>query len=437
MLFSIFIELFSLFYYVNKGFNLKKMRFNALIIMVINVKYYDLIICGGSASGLAAAINSKRLHPEYSVAVLEKLPRVGKKILSTGNGRCNLTNLNASEHNYRHKSFTEYAFSKYSPKGVIDFFSSLGLLTYSDKEGRVYPRSNTATAVLDALRYGAEKEGVELVTECALENAEKKGEKFVVNGKYECAYLIIATGGKSSPVQGSDGSGYPIAKKFGHKVTSLFPALVPLSTKPEAVRSLKGIRATNVRLVLDDKTTCGEILFTDSGISGIAAMELASTAERILYDGEKAELIIDFVPEMNENELKTYIENSFKIKKNQPMENLLCGILPKALGVFILKEIGFYQGEGTIDKYSENIISLIAEKIKSYNIQITGTKGFRDSQVTSGGVRTDEINEKTMMSKLCKNLYFAGEITDVDGDCGGFNLQWAFASGLLAGELND
>ena len=403
----------------------------------MRIMFYDVIIIGGCASGLAAAINAKRQHPSFSVAVIEKLPRVGKKILSTGNGRCNLTNLSACNHPYRHKTFTDAAFLKYPPENVIEFFASLGLLTYSDKEGRVYPRSNTAASVLDALRYGCENENVELITECAAEKVEKNGDNFKINGKYECRYLILATGGKSSPAQGSDGSGYALAKKFGHKITALFPALVPLGTKPEAVRSLKGIRASGVELTLDDKKTRGEILFTDSGVSGIAAMELASAAERLLYDGEKAELNINFIPEMNKDELKSYIENALKIKAGQPMENFLCGILPKQLGIFILKNCEIYRGDELIGETSDSMINLIADTIKEFSLDITGTRGFRDSQVTSGGVRTDEINGDNMMSKLCENLYFCGEIIDVDGDCGGFNLQWAFASGLLAGELND
>ncbi len=399
--------------------------------------YYDVIIAGGSASGLSAAISAKRKHPEYTVAVLEKLPRVGKKILSTGNGRCNLTNLNASEHNYRHKKFTETAFEKYPPEKVIGFFASLGLLTYSDKEGRVYPRSNTATAVLDALRFGAEKENVVFITETGVEKVKKAEEKFIINSKYECRYFILATGGKSSPAQGSDGSGFPVAKGFSHKVTALFPALVPLCAKPESVRSLKGIRATNVRLQLDDKITAGEILFTDSGVSGIAAMELASTAERLLYDAEKPELVIDFLPEIDKETLISYLENTIAVKNGQPMENLLSGILPKQLGVFLMKNCEIFRGDALITVMSRNMVEALADEIKSFSIDIIGTKGFRDSQVTSGGVRTDEINEETMESRLVKNLYFAGEIIDVDGDCGGFNLQWAFASGLLAGELND
>lgn len=399
--------------------------------------YYDVIVAGGSASGLSAAINTKRKHPEYSVAVLEKLPRVGKKILSTGNGRCNLTNLNALQHNYRHKNFTEAAFENYPPEKVIGFFASLGLLTYSDKEGRVYPRSNTATTVLDALRFGAEKENVEFITETGVEKVKKAEEKFIINGKYECRYFILATGGKSSPAQGSDGSGFPVAKGFSHKVTALFPALVPLCAKPESVRSLKGIRATNVRLQLDDKITAGEILFTDSGVSGIAAMELASTAERLLYDAEKPELVIDFLPEFDRDTLISYLENTVVVKNGQPMENLLSGILPKQLGVFLMKNCEIFRGDALITVMSKNMIEALADEIKAFSIEIIGTKGFRDSQVTSGGVRTDEINEETMESRLVKNLYFAGEIIDVDGDCGGFNLQWAFASGLLAGELND
>lgn len=402
------------------------------------MKKYDLGIVGGSASGLIAAINAKYLHPDISVVIFEKNQRLGKKILATGNGRCNLTNIHALDHEYTNSNFAQHSLKKYSSNEVIEFFSKLGLLTYADEKGRVYPRSNTASSVLDALRFEIEKLNVDVILDYPVSRVTHT-DKFIINDEFICDKLIIATGGKSSPSQGSDGSGYKIAKSLGHSITPLYPSLVPLNSRPEFVRSLKGIRAISTYLKITDGITEskseGEILFTDNGVSGIAAMELASTAEKILHNGNKPVLEIDFLPEVSFDELKIYLNSVIEHKQGQSMDNLLAGILPKQIGIQILKNCNIYYGGAVISDFSENMISEIAKSIKDFTLEITGTKGFANSQVTCGGVNCKEINKETMQSLLIDNLYFCGEIIDVDGRCGGFNLQWAFASGLTAGEL--
>lgn len=397
---------------------------------------YDVIILGGCASGLVAAVNAKRLHPEACVAVVEKLPRVGKKLLATGNGRCNLTNLNALEHEYKNRDFALYALERYSPKRIIEFFASLGLLCRADEQGRVYPRSNAAASVLDALRFEAEKLGVHIICDTAVKTVKRTKNTFILNERLVADKLIVACGGKSSPPQGSDGSGYALAKALGHSVTPLRPALVPLlAAQPASVRPLKGVRASGVSLTLSrqgmTRTSQGEILFTDSGISGIAAMELASGVD----DKEKAFASIDFIPEIDESELTDYIKNLRNIKGERPLDDLLTGFLVKPLGVQICKACGLYSGERKIKSLGNDECRKLSCKVKSFTVEISGVKGFNDSQVTSGGITVNEIDGKTMSSRLVKNLWFAGEIIDVDGLCGGFNLQWAWASGLLAGEL--
>ncbi|MEE1012258.1 MAG: aminoacetone oxidase family FAD-binding enzyme, partial [Acutalibacteraceae bacterium] len=245
---------------------------------------------------------------------------------------------------------------------------------------------------------------------------------------------------KSSAPQGSDGSGYILAKMLGHSVTKTYPALVPLNASPEITKSLKGVRVRNVCLTLrGDKVlakTQGEILFTDYGLSGIAAMELAAEAQKYI-DSVKCNpfTYIDFLPDMAYNDLVEYLKNLNKIKGFCQIDNLLTGILPKAAGVAICKACNLYKSDKLISELSEKDFRLIAEKTKKFPLEVTGTRGFLNSQVTSGGIKVSEINKKTMESLICKNLYFAGEIIDVDGGCGGFNLQWAWASGMLAGEL--
>lgn len=405
------------------------------------MKEYNLGIIGAGASGLAAVIQATRIHPNIKIALFEHLPRVGKKILATGNGRCNLTNMNALSHDYRNKDFADKALNKYPPEKVVEFFASLGMLTFSDSEGRVYPRSNAAASVLDALRFGADKPGIDIITETDISKIEKQDDCFILNGEYKCDKLILAGGGKSSSSQGSDGSALKLAKALGHKLTPTVPALVPLNSEPDKVKSLKGLRASGVALTLEGEyseyKSSGEILFTDTGVSGIAAMELASSAERELRNAFDPVLHIDFLPEIDN--LSGILEDIINAKEGQPLENLLTGILPKQIGLEIMKRAEIFEGNAIIfsDKFSDNMIEHLASEIHDFALRITGTRGFANAQVTSGGVNINEINPLTMQSKLVTGLYFSGEIIDVDGGCGGFNLQWAFASGLLAGELND
>ena len=404
------------------------------------MKSYDMIVIGGCSAGIVTAINAKRINPEVKVAILEKLPRIGKKLLATGNGKCNLTNETAAMHDYVGKEFASYAFEKYSPEIIKEFFASLGLLCYTDSCGRVYPESNTASSVVDALRFEIERLKIDVYCDITVTDIKHKKD-FVINGEYVCKKLIIAAGGKSSPSQGSDGSGYALAKSLGHSITKLYPALVPLCASSEITKPMKGVRVRNVTLTLkgDKKIaqTSGEILFTDYGLSGIAAMELAAAAQKYIDNVKRNPFtMVDFMPDMNYNKLVDYLVNLNKIKGFANIDNLLTGFLPKAVGIAICKACKLYKSDKLISELNEKDIRKIAEKIKSFPIEITGAKGFKDAQVTSGGIKTDEIDNKTMQSKICDNLYFAGEIIDVDGGCGGFNLQWAWASGMLAGELN-
>ncbi len=403
------------------------------------MKNYDLAIIGGCSAGLAAAINAKRLYPQKKIVIIEKLPRIGKKLLATGNGKCNITNLQANSHSYVNKNFAEFAMESYPPEKIIEFFSSLGLLTYADSCGRVYPESNMAASVVDALRFEIERLDIDVFCDTPVTEIKKSKGEFFINNEFCSEKVIICAGGKSSAPQGSDGSGYILAKSLGHSITKTVPALVPLCASPEITKPLKGVRARNVNLTLIGKEilakTSGEILFTEYGLSGIAAMELAAYAQKYI-DSVKGNpfTYIDFLPEMSYDRLVDYLKSLNNIKGFCSLDNVMTGILPKALGIAICKACKLYKQDRLISSLNEREIRQIAEKTKKFPLEVTGTRGFLNSQVTSGGIKTEEINEKTMESRLCKNLYFAGEIIDVDGACGGFNLQWAWASGMLAGE---
>ena len=403
------------------------------------MKEYDLIIAGGCASGLAAVIQAKREYPGIKIALLEKLPRVGKKLLSTGNGRCNFTNLSITPQDYYGNSFVSAVLGKYPPEKIIDFFKSLGLESYSDTAGRVYPRSNTAASLLDSLRLEVDESDTDVFTDCEVKSVYHSDKGFIVNDEFKSAKLIISTGGKSSPAQGSDGSGYKLAEMLGHSITGLFPSLVPLTCGSATVKSMKGIRANNAYLtVTDGKSSLssqGEVLFTENGVSGIAAMELASFTEKVRANGKNPVLTIDFLPDYSREKLYEYITLTAEKYPDRAVDYLLTGVLPKPISAALLKDAGIYSGNCKFSDVDSSAAEKILNSVKSYSILLTGTKGYNFSQVTCGGVDTRGVNESTMESRLVDGLYFCGEILDVDGRCGGYNLHWAFASGLTAGEL--
>lgn len=396
--------------------------------------FFDVAIVGGGMSGLVAAISVKRNFPHKSVVIFEKLDRVGKKILATGNGRCNLENLTATKEDYNSPSFVSFALEKYTPQSNLEFFESMGLLTVADSEGRVYPRSNSASSVLDALRFETEKLGIKIIFETAVK-VEKK-DVFIVNN-IKAEKLIICCGGSSSPSQGSDGSGFELAKKFCHRITPLYPSLVQITTDTRFTKPLKGVRVKG-RLTLSEKekiigSSEGEILFADYGLSGIATMDLSRFLRKI-SSMEDAKICLDMACDMEENKLVSYLASHRQKNPHLECENFLSGILPKAMGKTIMKKCGIFLGDKA-GKLTDKDIENITRSIKAFEFRVTGTKGFEFSQVTSGGIDLKEVDKYSMMSERVNDLYFCGEILDVDSRCGGFNLHWATSSARLAAEL--
>ncbi len=387
---------------------------------------YDIIIVGAGASGLAAAISAKRVNRKLNIAALDAMPKVGKKILATGNGRCNLSNLNANVDSYTNPEFVLAALNEFTPDRVIEIFRSIGLMCVADGEGRVYPMSNTAASVLDALRSEAERLGVELVCDNHVDRIEKKNGIFTV-GKLVAKKVIVCTGGCASPSQGSDGSGFALLKSLGHHITEVYPGLVQLTTK-ENTKSLKGVRVkANVSLRQGSKSidsTKGEVLFTDYGLSGISIMDISRSVK-----GGQYTCVIDTLPRCKADEAEKFL---LSLDKKMPIENALSGMMPKALGRYILKRCG-ENSLSSLGKIGKEKIAEITHTAKNLDFTITGTMGFKNAQISVGGADVKEFNNKTMESKLVKGLFCAGEVLDTDSICGGFNLQWAWASGLLAG----
>ena len=368
---------------------------------------YDIAIVGAGASGLAAAITAARAGA--SVLVLERMPRAGKKILVTGNGRCNLSNLHAATHEYHNKHFAVPALQAFGTAECKAFFDSLGLALQADAESRIYPRSNTASSVLDALRFGAQRAGVEFRCDSPVTQVQVKPGSFVLSESVHAKRVIIAAGGCAAPAQGSDGSGFALLRSLGHRIVEPKPALVQIRCDSPLLGMLKGQRVrAALTLEYDEKILCsseGEVLFTDDGLSGIAAMELSRDARAGCV------VALDLLPEYSHAELAALLSAWCAACPDYTPAQLLGGLLPKRVAEAVVKSGG---------------------EAKRFAFPVVGTRGFAHAQVTAGGADMREFNPQDLQSRLVPGLYACGEVLDVDGGCGGFNLHWAWASGILS-----
>ena len=398
----------------------------------------EIAVIGGGASGLMAAITAKKSGKE--VIILERKDRILKKVLITGNGRCNITNVNANISNYFGKNISsvENILNRFTPQDTMDFFNELGIVCNEENRGKVYPLSGQASSVVDALRFEAEKLGIKIETEFYVRKIEKDGFKFRIYSedkkKIEAGRVIIAAGGQSYPELGSNGSGFELAKELGHSVTKLSPSIVQLKTEKYQVKGLQGIK-TDVAVTAygDNKKICtynGELLFTDYGISGNVVFNISFVMP--LY--KNVEFEIDFMEKFDYNELYEILKERKKMMSHLTMENYFNGMINKKLGQFLSKVSGIEKLSKPVKDLNDSDIRKLCTVLKKHRMKILETTGFKNAQVTAGGVSLDEVNTETLESKIVKGLYFSGEVLDVYGECGGFNLQWAWASGHIAGE---
>ncbi len=392
-----------------------------------------IAIIGGGASGLACAIEcgrkAKRENKSVSITVYESADRVGKKILVTGNGRCNMMNENALPY-FGDGEFVHYALEKFDVKSNLSFFASMGLYTRTDSEGRVYPLGNQASGVLDALRFECERLGVKFICSSPVTAVKRNGDGFEVCGeRYE--RVVLSCGGKAG-VKGYQS--YDLLKNLGHRVISPAPALTKINVKDiKIARQLKGIRHKgDLTLYVDGRRRAeesGEVQFTDYGLSGICIMQLSSYITR--EKSKDIKLTFDTVPDFSYGELEEALER-IKEKDSLVCENMLTGFMPKKLGTVILKICGISLGD-RVGSLSEKQIKAIAATAKKLTFEADGLRSFEDAQVTAGGADTRQFSSKTMESKKVRGLYCIGEMLDVDGFCGGYNLMWAWSSGRLCG----
>ena len=400
-----------------------------------------ILVIGGGAAGLVAAITAARENPAARVTVLERMDRVGKKILATGNGRCNLTNMGASfAHFYSSdKGALKRALEGMTPASVVDFFASLGLLCQEEDEGRVYPYCKQASMVLDVLLQALERLNITVQCSCAVTGIGRNKGKIAVktaDGQTLNADAVILTcGGKAAPKLGSDGSGYGLAKAVGHSCTALYPALVAFQCDMNGLGGLKGIRAEAGLTLLAGNhllgKEVGEVQFTEYGLSGIPAMQLSGRLSR-LRKGEKCTALVDLFPTWEHEALFRNLKT--RQKNQETLENLLLGTIHKRLAYAVLKSAGLQPLSRPAASLTPAELHRLADTLKAWPFPVTGTQGWDNAQVTGGGIPLAEIDSITMESKTQPGLYLAGEVLDVAGDCGGFNLHWAWCSGIRAGK---
>ena len=392
-------------------------------------------IIGGGASGMAAALAAAQ-YPNTQVILLERQSRVGRKLGATGNGRCNLTNLHAGETSYHGESpaFASPALRRYPVEDTLRWFRTLGLLTVAEDSGRVYPYSDQANSVVDVLRFALEKPNIQQKLGFEAEKIKKLPEGFQILGREESLVvdrLIIACGGLAGTKLGGSMSGYQLLRSMGHHCTRLRPTLVQLKTSWAGVAGLKGVRANCRAAIYRDGTlhreSTGEIQFTEFGLSGPVMFEISRDACQ--GSGEWI-CDLDFLPQWEEKELLQ--ELLHRQGTALPASELFTGILHNRLGRVLTQAAGI-SPQRLISELSREQLQEAAAQVKHFEVCLTEPLGMDAAQVTAGGICTSEFDETTMESRHVPGLFACGEVLDIDGDCGGYNLQWAWSSGRLAG----
>lgn len=397
----------------------------------------DVIVIGGGASGMMAALTAA--ENGRSVVLLERQSRVGRKLLATGNGRCNLTNYHVSPDHYHGEdsSFCAHALCAFDTGTTLQYFASLGLLTVSEDSGRVYPMSNMAGSVLDVLRYALERPGIRVCTGQAVTAVKHAAEGFTVRTETEvfaARKVILAAGGAAGSKVGGVMDGYRLAKMLGHHRTVLYPSLVQLRTDPTYPRALKGVKAEcGIAILRGGERVAenrGEVLFTEYGVSGPAIFDISRT---VSTGCEGLVCALDFFPDWEPRDVLDWLRLRRETMGAHEASTLLVGSCHTRLGQMLCKAAGFTNQPAA--SLTDDDLRRIAAQATGFTLPITGTCGFDQAQVTAGGLQTGEFDPRTMQSRLVPGLYACGEVLDVDGDCGGFNLQWAWSSGRLAGQL--
>lgn len=407
--------------------------------------YHDLIVVGGGASGIMAAIIAKDLGMD--VAIVESTDRIAKKILATGNGRCNISNNTIKSpfttFHSENNDFFNNVLTEFSVEDTRNFFLSLGLPIIELENGKMYPQSLQSSSVIDIFRMAIEDRNIPLYTNCKITSITKKKNFNLAtsNEEYQyfaCRKLILSCGGKSAPKTGSDGSGYKLAKSLGHKIIEPLPGIVQLKLDYPYLKAISGVKFEgSVSILINNeivRTEHGEILFTDYGISGPPIMQLSAYASKAISKNSKVTLRVDMFPNQSKEEVENFLATHFSIFNYREICSTLIGVINKKLIPTILKDSGIKDIHTPCSNVDWKYINILINKFKCWEFNCVDTNGFTNAQVTVGGIDTSQVNDFSLESKLVKDLYLCGEILDVHGDCGGFNLQWAWSSGYVAGK---
>lgn len=406
--------------------------------MIHHMKKNDLAIIGAGPAGIMAAITASKNN--QSVVLIDRNQVIGRKILATGNGRCNITNRLANPLNYHGADFLfiQKVLKNFDQFDTISFFENLGLVLKEEDSGRMFPRTNQATTVVDALEHELVSLGVSVKLNSLVRSIKNNGqwEIFLENKETIMAdKLILALGGQAACHLGSSGDGYYWAKNLGHTIVPIYPALVPIETIETWPREVQGLKVeAKVTGLIDGEIIRekeGDVLFTHFGLSGPAAMAEAGAVGQAVGN-KKAKIILDLFPDKSIQELDDLLKKSLDVNGAKQIKNTLAGFIPLNLCIVIMNNLDINPDKKTAEITKEERQKII-QALKRLTLNVKSLRPFKEAQVTSGGISTEEIDPETMESKIIKGLYFAGEIMDVDGDSGGFNLQWAWSTGYTAG----
>ena len=397
---------------------------------------FKVAIVGAGASGLVAAIVAARNGAQ--VFVYEKNNKIGKKILATGNGRCNVTNENIKLTNYHglNPSFINPSINHFQTSTCKDFFRELGIEMVEGQKGRLYPKSLQSSSIVELLVYECTRLGVKFFLNREVKKIQKTDKEFIIYVEDESLHVksvLIATGGLAMPSLGSCDSGYEFAKSFGHSVVPTHATLVQLICK-EDLKSISGVKIQgDIEVFVDNEIKSiksGDILFTNYGISGSAVLDVSRVVANALHFKRKVHVKIDLLPEYTKEQLKNLLKKRLKFSNSKSVELWLEGFINSKLARFIAKSLYVKNA----DDLNNKELTKLVYTLKNMNLYVEETKGYKTAEVTAGGINTKEIDATTMESKLEQGLYFSGEVIDIDGDCGGYNLHWAWASGYTAGK---
>jgi predicted Rossmann fold flavoprotein len=401
-----------------------------------------LVVIGGGSSGMMAAIWAARCGAR--VTLLEQRDRVGKKLLATGSGRCNLTNRGSLPARYHggDPAFIRAVLERFPADAAIAFFAELGIECKVEPDERVYPRTGQASAVLDALRWEMGRLAVDVRTGHGVVGIRRQPGGFALalsaGGELQSSRLVLAAGGMAGPQFGSDGSGLRLASALGHTLVEPVAALVPLRLRTDVTRRLKGVSFSGRAEVRGGdellRAETGEFLFTDSGISGPAVLQLSRAASVALQRLRPVRIVVDFFPEASLDEMRAALQARFERQAVKSLADALVGLLHKRLIPVLLAEAGIVDPLQPAARVPAPEQTALARLLKGWPLPVSGTMPWPEAQITAGGIALDEVDPATLESRRLPGLFFCGEILDVDGDCGGFNLQWAWSSGFLAGQ---